>query len=137
MMLTEVSCSIVPLPPASRRGTPVIDFAYNIESPVGPGQPNERASVAQVQRMLGAFVRQYGDMLGLPLLPVTGEMDHQTGEAIVAFQRWLQWSPWVRNVPVDGILRPFEDPASASSALLALNRIWASLEPAAFRLHRV
>jgi peptidoglycan hydrolase-like protein with peptidoglycan-binding domain len=123
---------------STKRNIPAFDFFYNIETSVGLGQPNHRASVLLSQYMLDLFLSKYGEQLDLPRLEVTGTMDPETDRAIRAFQIWLEFSPHAGNVPVDGVLAPV---ACASvdgpngryvPPVLLLNRLWASINPQTF-----
>jgi peptidoglycan hydrolase-like protein with peptidoglycan-binding domain len=123
---------------ATKRNVPALRFCYNIENPVGKGQPNERRSVLLVQYMLDVFLSSHGEVLGMKGLPVSGEFGPETDRAIRACQQWLQMSPHAGAVPETGIVVPVrsslvEGPRGAYvPTLLLLNRMWASIRPETF-----
>ena len=122
----------------TKRNMAALQFFYNIESPVGAGQVNERRSVMLTQYMLEVFLSRYGGLVGVSGLAITGTFGPETDRAIRAFQQWLQVSPHAGAVPESGILAPVrsgvvEGPRGAYvPTLLLLNRMWASTRPETF-----
>lgn len=122
----------------TKRNVSAFQFFFNIGTPVGVGQPNERKSVLLAQYMLDVFLTRYGSLVGIPGLAVTGIVGAETDLAIRAFQRWLQVSPHAGAVPETGILAPVRNAIVEGPrgfyvpTLLLLNRLWATIRPETF-----
>lgn len=76
---------------------------YNLDSAVGPKQPNRPDDVRLVQCLLRLVWKQIADSNVLTPITVTGTLDAATATGIVAFQRDIAL---FKNVKRDDIIDP-------------------------------